>query len=104
MPKSPLVPHRTQLLPQPSTCAMHESGIAATYLQKAHRVELRWAEAQTKFYKAMWEAARAFACVDAAEVDVRDAKIARLQRQLKVARGRKKLRRGWSTTRVRFML
>ena len=74
------------------------------HLQKAHRVELRWAEAQTKFYKAMWEAACAFACVDAAEVDVRDAKIARLQRQLKVARGRKKLRRGWSTTRVRFML
>ena len=74
------------------------------HLQKAHRVELRWAEARTKFYKAMWEAALAFACVDAAEVDVRDAKIARLQRQLKVARGRKKLRRGWSTTRVRFML
>ena len=53
------------------------------HLQKAHRVELRWAEARTKFYKAMWEAALAFACVDAAEVDVRDAKIARLQRQLK---------------------
>ena len=77
---------------------------ASWHLEKAHRVELRWAEARCKFYRAMWEAANAFRCGDAAEIEVKDAKIARLERQLKVARRRKKFRRGWSTTRVRFML
>ena len=73
-------------------------------LQKAHRVELRWAEAQIKCYVALLEASRALECVSAAIIDARDAKIARLSRQLRIAKLARRRQRGWSTTRVRFAL
>ena len=77
---------------------------ALLWYMKACRVEQRWAEAQIKYYKSMLEVRRAIACIADAEIAVRDAKIARLSRQLRIAKLARRRRRGWSTTRVRFAL
>ena len=76
----------------------------SSQLMKAAGVEKRFVQAHMEFYKALYEASRVYAeCYDA-EIAVKDAKIARLKRQLRVARFARRRRRGWSTTRVRFSL
>ena len=73
-------------------------------LMKAAGVEKRFVQAHMEFYKALYEASRVYAESYDAEIAVKDAKIARLKRQLRVARFARRRRRGWSTTRVRFSL
>ena len=72
-------------------------------LNRMHKAEIEYRTAHEKVVGACLLAAEADATVLRAQIAVKDAKIARLSRQLKVARRRKKFRHGWSTTRVRFM-
>ena len=73
-------------------------------LLKASGVEKRYIQAHVQFYKTLFDASRVYAeCYDA-QIAVKDAKIARLTRQLRVAKLARRRRRGWSTTRVRFSL
>jgi len=71
-------------------------------LLKASQAQLDMKEAVIKLLQAHLRARDADARVDAAQIALRDAKIVRLQRQLRVAKRAKRARRGWSTTRVRF--
>ena len=73
-------------------------------LNRMHKAELEYRAAHEKVVGACFLAAEADATVLRAQMAVKDAKIARLIRQLRVARRARCKRRGWSTTRVRFEL
>ena len=71
-------------------------------LQKAHAAEMALSKAYYNHLAARYDVASELVSLYEADVAAKDAKIVRLQRQLRVAKRAKKYRRGWSTTRVRF--
>ena len=73
-------------------------------LNKAHKTNIDWLEARINRTMASLRAAVALGTSIAAQVDLRNAQIVRLKRQLRVTKRPKKSRRGWSTTRARFSL
>jgi len=73
-------------------------------LQKAHRAELAFQRAYHNHTAAKYDASLDLVAVCEREIAAKDAKVRRLMRQLRVAKRAKRLRRGWSTTRVRFSL
>jgi len=73
-------------------------------LRRAHKAEMALAKAYHERTYARLCASDALLKLAEAECLARDAKIARLTCQLRVARRAAKYRRGWSTTRVRFRI
>ena len=71
-------------------------------LMKTSQAELDLSKGLNQLLQGHLRALRAHGRVDAAEIELRDAKIVRLKRQLRIAKRPKGARRGWSTTRVRF--
>ena len=74
-------------------------------LQKAHKAQLAYERARHAYTIAKYGLAADLVTICERQIAAKDAKVRRLMRQLRVARRRaKRLRRGWSTTRVRFSL
>lgn len=71
-------------------------------LQKAHAAEMALQQACYNHLAARYDVASELVALYEADVAEKDAKIVRLQRQLRVAKRPSGCRRGWSTTRVRF--
>lgn len=77
---------------------------ASQQLQKASKAEMCMERARYNHLMTKYEVATELHELYEAELVVQERKIARLERQLRVARRAKKRRRGWSTTMVRFLL
>ena len=71
-------------------------------VERVCNAELRLAEAERSYWRSKWEVSESYCEAFVAEQEALRAKIARLTRQLKVAKRPRGLRHGWSTTRVRF--
>ena len=75
---------------------------AFSLVERVCNAELRLAEAERSYWRSKWEVSESYCEAFVAEQEALRAKIARLTRQLKVAKRPRGLRHGWSTTRVRF--
>lgn len=73
-------------------------------LEKTHKVELDYQRARLVHVSDRYDAALDLAAVCEHEIAALTAHVHRLKRQLRVAKGPRWYRRGWSTTRVRFRL
>ena len=73
-------------------------------LRKAHKAELALEMAKHEHTQSRWDVTLDLLTAYKALLAEESAKVARLRRQLRMARRAKQLRRGWSTTRVRFSI
>ena len=77
---------------------------AVGQVQKAYKAELAYEMAKHEHTQSRWDVTVDLLTAYKALLAEESAKVARLRRQLRMARRAKWLRRGWSTTRVRFSI